>query len=192
MKQTLPMSQLIQRKAIHFATTLIPLYYYFSHNEMAVKWLTLFLAAGFLIADLLRLKFALARKIFLHIFGSMLKDAESQKRLTGATMLFVGMAATVFLFKEKQAVPALLMVCLADPLAAIVGQLSGKNFFWEKTLEGSAAFYLTASVIILIFTNYSWWGLMVSLMVTLLELLPVPLDDNLLIPVAAAYLLSIG
>ncbi|MCD6374180.1 MAG: hypothetical protein J7L94_01550 [Caldisericaceae bacterium] len=192
MKQTLPMVKLIQRKAIHFATTLIPLYYYFSHNTEMVKWLTVILAAGFLLADLLRLKFILAKKIFLNIFGSMLKEAESQKRLTGATMLFIGMAATVFLFKEKQAVPALLMVCLADPLAGIVGQWAGKNFFWEKTLEGSAAFYLTSSAIILIFTDYSWWGLAVSLMATLLELLPLPLDDNLLIPVAAAYLLGIG
>ncbi len=192
MSQTLPMARLVQRKAIHFATTLIPLYYYFTHDTLLVKWLTLFLAVGFLIADLLRLKFALARKIFLNIFGSMLKDTESLKRLTGATMLFIGMAATVFLFKERQAVPALLMVCLADPLAGIIGQWRGKSVFWEKTLEGSAAFYLTAAAIILIFTDYSWWGLVVSLMVTLLELLPLPLDDNLLIPVAAAYLLSIG
>ncbi len=192
MKQTLPMAQLIQRKAIHFATTFIPLYYYFSHNTEMVKWLTFILAAGFLLADLLRLKFTLVKKIFLNIFGSMLKEAESQKRLTGATMLFIGMAATVFLFKEKQAVPALFMVCLADPMAGIVGQVAGKNFFWKKTLEGSAAFYLTSSAIILIFTDYSWWGLVVSLMATLLELLPLPVDDNLIIPVAAAYLLSLG
>ena len=121
----------------------------------------------------------------------MLKVAETRKKLTGATMLFIGMAVTVFLFKEKQAVPALLFVCLADPLAAIFGQLYAKNVFWEKSLEGSAAFYLTASAVILIFTSFSWWGLVVALIVTVLELMPINIDDNLLIPVVTAFLLGI-
>ncbi|APF19534.1 phosphatidate cytidylyltransferase [Caldithrix abyssi DSM 13497] len=192
MNQTLSLRMLLQRKAIHFATALIPLYYHYSHNELAVKWLTVVLAVGFLTADLLRLKFSLAKKIFLNIFGKLLKQAETERRLTGATMLFVGMAATVILFKEKQAVPALLFVALADPLAAIVGQLYGKNYFWEKTLEGSAAFYLTASAIILIFTSYSWWGLVVAIIVTGVELLPMNMDDNLVIPLATAFLLALG
>ncbi|MHB2148998.1 diacylglycerol/polyprenol kinase family protein [Calditrichota bacterium LG25] len=192
MNQTLSVRMLLQRKAIHFATALIPLYYHYSHNELAVKWITIALAVGFLTADFLRLKFSLAKKIFLNIFGKLLKQAESERRLTGATMLFVGMAATVILFKEQQAVPALLFVALADPLAAIVGQLYGKNYFWEKSLEGSAAFYLTASAIILIFTSFSWWGLVVAIIVTGVELLPMNMDDNLVIPLATAFLLALG
>ncbi len=192
MRQNENLIRLLQRKAIHLITILIPLYYHFTHQAQVVKWVTVILAIGFLSVDLLRLKFALVRRLFLYIFEPLLKEAEVQKRLTGATMLFMGMAVTVLLFKEKQAVPALLFVSLADPMASLVGQLYGQTVFWEKTLEGSAAFYLTASAVILIFTKYSWWGLVVAIIVTGIELLPLGLDDNLLIPISTAFLLSVG
>ncbi len=192
MSESLGWQQWLQRKTIHFLTAAIPLYYHFSHNEKLVQWVAIVLAVGFLFVDVLRLKFSLVRKKFLNIFGKLLKTEENSQRLTGATMLFVGMALTVLLFPQRQAVPALLFVTLADPLAALVGQRFGTPFILDKSLEGSAAFYLTAATVILVFTNFSWWGLVVAIVVTIVELLPIGVDDNLLIPLVTAYLLGIN
>jgi dolichol kinase len=189
--EQLPLKKELQRKAIHLAANFIPLYYHFSHQKEIVQIGLAVLSAGFLAVDVLRMKNSLVRRWFLHIFGVLLREKESKRHLTGATMLFLGMLLTVFLFDEKQAVPALLFVGLADPAAAIVGRLWGKNRFLEKSLEGSAAFYLTASFVILAFTHYSWGGLVVALIVTVVELIPLGIDDNLLIPVLTGYLLSV-
>ncbi len=192
MNHTLSFKFELQRKAIHLSSALIPLLYYFSHQRSLIQAICLILAVGFLTADILRLKFALVRKLFLNIFGKLLRDKEVKNRITGATFLCSGMALTVFLFQEKQAVPALLFASIADPVAAIAGRAWGENKFFEKSLEGSAGFYLAAAAIILLFTNYSWWGLVVAIIVTVAELLPLGIDDNLLVPVLTAYLLSLG
>ena len=192
MTASLPIRREIQRKAIHLLSALIPLVYYFTGNWQIVKGILFVLAAGFLTVDVLRLKFALVRKIFLNIFKALLKEKEKSNQLTGATLLFIGMAVTGYLFGPKQAVPAMLFASLADPVAAIIGRLYGKERFWDKTLEGAAGFYFTASAIILLATNYSWWGLIVALLTAIVELLPIGIDDNLTIPVFAAYLLSLA
>lgn len=192
MSQVLPLKSEIKRKAIHLITNIIPLYYYFSHQKTVVQIILIILISGFLLVDLLRMKFPLVKKWFLNIFGVLLRNKEAKSRLTGATMMFIGMGVTVFLFNEKQAVPALFFLGLADPAAAIVGRIWGKNKFWNKSLEGTMAFYLTASFVILAFTHYSWWGLIVALIMSIVEMLPLGIDDNILIPILTAYLLSVA
>ncbi len=181
----------LERKAIHITSLAIPLFYAITHQKEWVVNGLLVLLAGFLFVDILRMKIALVRKIFLRIFGPLLREKEAHNHLTGATTMLIGMLLTVAIFKEKPAIIGMLFVSLADPAAAIVGRLWGKNRFWNKSLEGSAAFYFTASFIILAFTHYSWGGLIVALIMTIVELLPLGIDDNLLIPVVTAYLLSV-
>jgi len=190
-RQGLDLKKELQRKAIHISFVVIPVFYAWTHQKGLVIRILLILLAGFLAVDLLRLKFALVRKLFLHIFGSLLRESERQKRLTGATTLLMGWTLAVVVFKEKPAVVGMLFTGLADPAAAIVGRIWGKNKFWNKSLEGAAAFYFTASFIILAFTGYSWAGLGVALGMSVLEFLPIGIDDNLTIPVVTAYLLSV-
>ncbi len=191
MTQSLSLKQELERKAIHLISLAIPLFYAVTHRKGLVIDVLLILSTGFLTVDILRMKFPLVRRFFLHIFGSLLREKEARNRLTGATTLWIGMLLTVVLFAEKPAIVGMLFVILADPAAAIVGRMWGKNAFWGKTLEGAAAFYLIASAIILLFTKYSWGGLITALIMTVIEFLPIGIDDNLLIPVVTAYLLTV-
>jgi dolichol kinase len=54
----------VQRKLIHIFTAAIPLALYFGVDETYVFYFVLFLFAGFLTADLLRMNFHLAEKYF--------------------------------------------------------------------------------------------------------------------------------
>lgn len=191
MSDRLALQQEIRRKLIHLATSIIPMAYYFGLPRKYILFLSFLLAAGFLSADLLRLNFTLARKYFLRIFSSLLRVAEVDQRLTGATYLFLGMAATFLLFPKDAAMPAVLFMTLADPMAAIVGNRLGSEEYFGKTIEGALGFYLTASAIILVFTDYSWLGLGVAFVAALIEFLPIGINDNLTIPVATGYLLMV-
>ena len=116
---------------------------------------------------------------------------EQKKQFTGATYLFLGMALTLYLFSKEAAIPALLFLTLADPAAALVGKRYGSATFFDKSIEGSLAFCLTACAVILGFTFYGWIGLGVAFIATLVEFLPLKINDNLLIPVVSAYLLQV-
>ena len=179
----------IQRKSIHLLTSVVPLALYFGADNKTVLYFSLVLSIGFLTADLLRMNFNLAKKYFLLLFSSLLRVDERGNRLTGATYLFLGMTATFYLFPKEAAVPAVLFLTVADPLAAIIGKQFGSGQYFGKTIEGSLGFYLAASAVIILFTSYSWLGLGVALFAAAIEFLPIGINDNLLIPIISGYLL---
>jgi dolichol kinase len=187
----LSLNREVQRKFIHISVSIIPLAYYFGTSKDIILAVSAVLAAGFLTADILRLNFSLARRYFLKVFSSLLRDGEKEKKLTGASYLFLGTFAAVYLFPIEAAVPAVLFAALADPMAAIIGKRFGKKEFFGKTIEGALGFFLTASAVVLIFTDYNWTGLGIALFCAVLEFLAVQVDDNLLIPFAAGYLLMV-
>ncbi len=190
MQDRLGLKYEVQRKLIHILTSAIPLALYFGANETYVFYFTLFLFAGFITADVFRMNFYLAEKYFFFVFSPLLRTAEQKKQLTGATYLFLGMALTLYLFSKEAAVPALLFLTLADPAAAIAGKQFGIKSFFNKTPEGSLAFFLTASAVILGLTSCGWAGLGVALFATIVEGLPLRVNDNLLIPLVSGFLLQ--
>ena len=61
-----------QRKIIHLTVIGLPLLYLFYLNREQMLLICVFISAGFLLADILRLKFDLARKYFMLIFYTYL------------------------------------------------------------------------------------------------------------------------
>ena len=173
------------RKLIHISTCILPMFYYFSPNGELIKLIAVFLAVGFLTADFMRMHFPIAKRYFQRIFLKLLKEEEKKYELTGATYLFLGIAAVFFIFDKEMAVCASLIVIFADPLAAVIGKYKGKINLWNKTLEGSITFFIISLMIIFSFYGLTWEIFLVSLIVTIMELLPVKLNDNLTIPLVA-------
>ncbi len=189
--ERLTLARELQRKTIHILTSFLPLAYYLNVDRTFILYTALFLAIGFLSADLLRMKFALAEKYFLLIFSPLLRGKEARKKLTGATWLFLGMVATVFLFSKEQAVPAMFLATLADPFAALFGRRFGRKKYFGKTIIGFLVFWITAVLIIGGFDSFGWMAVWIGFICALLEFIPVYIDDNLLVPLAAGYLLKI-
>jgi dolichol kinase len=128
-------------------------------------------------------------------------------RLTAATYLAAASLATLALFDSPVAPLALLYVALGDPVAALVGSRYGRRRLfvrtpWAtqryrvKTLEGSLAFLAVALAVAVLLWGaglYTRFGLAAlgALVAAVVELLPIPVDDNASVPLASAAAMSL-
>ncbi|MGD9486916.1 MAG: diacylglycerol/polyprenol kinase family protein [Calditrichaceae bacterium] len=180
----------IKRKLIHISITVIPLMYLYLFSREQILIISVFLTAGFLFADVLRIFSNRAGKYFLLIFSGLLRADETGRKITGATWLFTGITLTIALFPKEVAIPAILIVTLADPVAALTGKTFGSRRILNKTVEGSVGFFLTALLILLIYHSYNWMAPVTAFILTLVELFPLGLNDNLALPMITAILLT--
>ena len=180
------------RKAIHLSSSIIPIFYWFVADRHLTLQIVILLSLGFLTADFLRLKSGVVEKVFMGIFGSALRQHE-KKNLTGATYVFTGSVVAIFLFPRDVAVPALLILSISDTLAALIGIPFGKHKFLKKSLEGSAAFFISTTILLTIFyPERLLINILIAAVVTLAETYPMNLDDNFLIPILSGTLLSLA
>ena len=98
----------------------------------------------------------------------------------------------VLFFPKIIAVTAFTMVAVSDTMAAIIGKIFGKHRFGQKSLEGSAAFFLSALLIIAVVPGLNIVvGVAMAITATLTEAFIVRIgdlriDDNLAIPLVSA------
>jgi dolichol kinase len=112
----------------------------------------------------------------------------------GALSLLKGFFLTTFLFPDHIAIPALIIFVFGDGLATLLGQHAGVKLPWNtnKTIAGTILGFLIAGIITLPFL-----GVMKATIAALAgmyaESLRKPrwLDDNILIPLAAAAIIAI-
>jgi glycerol-3-phosphate acyltransferase PlsY len=130
------------------------------------------------------------------IYGCLrpaLKEEEKFK-LTGTTYLLVA-ALFVFAFFEKEiAAISLLFLSVGDLVAVVIGEKYGRIRVFNKSVEGSIACFISCSAIGLIFYIFKFADSIVVIFAgataaTLIELFPVPVNDNLTIPVASAVMM---
>ena len=170
------------------AGSAIPLAAIFS-PENAMVAATAVLSAGGLGLDLLRFRVGWFNRQFVRWLFPLLKQGEGN-RVTGATYLVVGALFSFLLFGSDIAVAALLFLSLGDPAAAIAGRRMPGFRIKGKSPVGTAAFVLVALVVVGVLTGsgaaeYHWGLLAGALVAGLVELMSVPPDDNLAIPLLA-------
>jgi len=182
----------VVRKAIHLSSSFLPLSYWFLFERDLILQMVIFLSLGFLTADYLRLKSSGIEKLFMRFFGAALRQHEKE-RLTGATYVFTGSVVAIFLFPKEIAVAALLILSISDTLAALIGIPFGRHKFLKKSLEGSTAFFISSTIILVIFFPQAiLMNIIIAGIVTVAEAYPMNLDDNFLIPVLSGILLSLA
>ena len=87
---------------------------------------------------------------------------------------------------------ALSFLILGDTAAAVVGKAIGRTPVFGKTLEGSIACFVVCVLVGWAIPDLSWARTIAgAAMATLFELLPVPLDDNLRIPLASGFAMTL-
>lgn len=144
-------SELI-RKGIHFCSLSIPVIYYYISKDMALQIL-IPVTLAFLIIDVARYYSAGVSKWFYSWFGWLLRRHEqdgNNKRLNGATNILMSAVLCVAVFPKIIVVNAFAILIIADSTAALVGRRFGKHRFLKKSLEGTLAFFLSATAVILI------------------------------------------
>jgi len=151
----------------------------------------------FLAFEFIRLKVPGVNRWFLSLFKPLLRGEETS-RLTGASYTFVGSLVAFLVFPRDIAVVAVSFLAVGDVMATIVGKRLGKTRLFGKTLEGDLACFVSCLIVGIIFY---YAGLDVSLLIivvgslaaTVAEavLLPLPLNDNLTMPLFAGLVMVV-
>ena len=179
------------RKSIHIVCSILPLsyLYYFSREQIII--LSGFISIGFVAVDLLRMKSTKIQHYFFFVFNSLLRENEKEQKLTGATFLFVSLTIIFILFEKKTAIPAALLLTIADSFAAITGKKLGRTKFLNKTVTGSLTFFLTGNVIfIILLPELGLLNILIVAILTIIEALALPVSDNLTLPISACLLIE--
>ena len=145
--------------------------------------------------EAVRLRLPSVNGLLVSRFGLLLKETESRK-VTGATYFILAALAAFLLFDESIAVAALLFLSLGDPAAALVGRRAPGIRFFGKSPIGTLAMVLVASGIAGVLSPAGvgdrHWGLYVgAVSAGMTELLPLPVDDNVTIPLVSGGVMTL-
>ncbi len=174
-----------KRKFLHLSALSIPILYYFLPEYISRSALLL-ITGGFILIEVLRLHFPSLKTLFMNIARSLIK-AHELTTLTGSTYLLISSSLCVLLTRKEIAIASITYLILGDPLAAIIGRRFGKTKIFGKSLEGFIACFAVCVVIGLLIPDLTLDVAIVgALAASLAELLPIPVDDNLRIPLIAA------
>jgi dolichol kinase len=185
----------LRRKAIHLGFLILPLELLFHvlpwpQSKGEFRALFLLLVAGALLLDLLRIHAPRVRTFFREFFAGMIRDHE-EFGLLGSTYLLLASLLAIEIFPQPVAAAAVGFTVLGDAMAAIVGRAWGRTRILGKSVEGFVG-CLVACVAwgaLLATTGHLAWPVVLvgALAASLVEFLPIPLDDNLGITLAAGY-----
>ena len=154
------------------------------------------LALGSLSLDLTRFRVSWLNRLFLRWLRLLLKSSED-RRITGATYLLVAAFLAFLLFDQAVAIAVLLFLSLGDPAAALVGRpMPGPRLF-GKSPVGTLAFIgvslLVGAALVAAGIAPFHWGLLAGAVVAgLVELAPLPGDDNLWVPLIAGAVMQLA
>ena len=188
-----------QRKAIHIVSLILPLGLLFQwlswpRGRAQWRWFLIGCTLIAIVIDLLRIHEDRVRRFFRDFFGQMIRPHE-RFSLLGSTYLLIAALLAVEIFPRPIAAAALGFTVLGDSFAALVGKAWGRHRFFGKTFEGTAAGLIACLLWswFLVATGFLTWpvALAGALVASLVEMLPIPLDDNLGITLFSGYVMKL-
>ena len=184
--------QEIYRKLIHLYSSSIPFMLWYFGKDSFQPWI-IAIAIILPILDYGRRNNKFLYRIYSKLFTGFTRPVE-QGILSGASWVIIGAAVTIYIFNENSAIIGLLVLSIADSAAAIIGIKFGKTQLFSKSLEGSAAFFITTVIIVFSLSPVAFYiNFFAVLTATVVELISTPrMNDNLLIPMVTAFILSLG
>jgi len=194
-----PLVSEAQRKAVHLSFILLPLellYGWLPWPRRQAEWRELLIACVVvaITIDVVRIHEQRARAWFRRFFGGLIREHE-RFNLLGSTYLLLAALLSIELFTRPVAAAALGFTVLGDGFAGLLGRAYGRTRVFSKSLEGCAAGLLACLVwaAFLSLNGHLDWRVAVTgaLVASLVELLPIPLDDNLAVTLAAGYAMKL-
>lgn len=181
------------REVIHMGSFLIPLLCHFLNvNRYALAVVILATAVIYSFSELAR-----GARIRLPPFTTVTALAalgeEKWGFATSPLFFALGVIVALTLYPPQMGFAAITVLTLGDGTARLVGKKLGKRVLpYNKTkkIEGTVAGILLSAVASLLFVSPSQ-ALAASILSLLVETLPLPVDDNLLIPLVAGLVLIV-
>jgi len=179
----------IGRKLYHLigGLGLLSAYYLLGRQRALLFYSILFIVV--LLVDGARLVIPAWNRFVFTRFGSFIRRSEERK-LTGTPPYVLGIGLSLFLYPTEIATYAVCFLAVGDVAATTIGERYGKTRIGNKSLEGTAAFIVAAigAGAILSFTSVNLPLLVMilgALVAAGVELMPLPLNDNLVIPIVS-------
>ena len=184
------------RKLIHLFSLSIPIIYYFIPKSTAAIILGS-LAAFAITLDLTRYLSPQIGKVFYKLFGFLLRRHEidsDKKNLNGATYVLLSAIFGVPVFPKIIFITAFSILIIGDTMAALIGRRFGKHKFLYKSFEGTLAFLISSSIVILFTPKIGYFyeeyiiGFVAAFVGAIIENVSSEyVDDNLSIPFAVGF-----
>lgn len=182
------LSRELERKSVHLVAMAIPLGCRFLPRSVMMPVL-LGLSVVMLAIEFARLENRRFAHVFTRFFGSVVREHESFT-FTGSTFVLVGSLCTYYLFDRHIAAAALSFLILGDSAAAIVGRAFGSFRLFGKSFEGFTANVVVSWLIGIVFVS-PWLAAYGAVTAAIVEFLPIPLDDNLRIPLVSGAVMTL-
>ena len=185
----------ISRKGIHIFNIIIPLLHIYVLKDKIdmIIFLSAMVIFCFFI-EIFRIQSSFISKFFKKYLFFMMRSFEKQGSLTGSTWVFVGALITIILIPQPFSLLALFFLAFGDSLAALVGMKFPFIKIGNKTLSGSLACFIMCLFIglILNFKISSEIVLIGAFTATIVELISIKINDNILIPVFSGCAMYLG
>lgn len=187
--QAFSLKRELQRKSIHLSMIIIPAWVYFTPRNWGLLGLIIATSAT-VVTDLLRLTDHRLRQFFLRLFRSLIRSHE-QEHLLGSTYFMIAALLSVLAFEKNIALSALTFLIVGDTVAAIVGKRFGTPRYWGKSYQGSLGCFVSCLIIGAALLDNMWVVVAGSLAAAIAEALPVPMDDNMRVPIISGLIMQL-
>ena len=117
-----------------------------------------------------------------------------EKKFSTMTIFLISTFITVLLFDFEIAITSLIFLVFGDMFGKIFGLAYGRHKIFEKTLEGTLAFY--GSIIIFGYILYTALDVPLLILISggvaapLIELLPIGINDNFTVPIISGAVMT--
>ena len=172
---------------------LLSIYYVLGRERALLVYAVLFCLV--LVLDIARLKIEAVNRFVYSHFASFIRPSEEHK-LTGTAPYVLGIASSLYLFSAGIATAAICFLAFGDVAASSIGERYGRTKIGEKSLEGTIAFIVAAVGVGLLLPLA---GVPVPREIVLpgaivaagVELIPLPVNDNLIIPLVSGGAMTV-
>lgn len=185
----------LMRKAIHLSSLSIPIAYGVFGKQFIFRLILLATIVS-VVLDIMSHSVGKLRKLYLQVFGSLLRQHETQNEkllLNGASWVLIAAFVCILLFPQPIAITAFSILIISDTAAALIGRKLGKHKFLDKSIEGTLAFVLSGFLVVFVVglvydlpLSFYVAGCLGSIFGGIVEAASIRLkmDDNLSIPMS--------
>lgn len=184
------------RKLVHLIALLIPLLYYLLPRSLSALLLAVF-ALLFILIDYVRLHVGSVKKLFMLLFGQLLRRKELSTLTGGSYLLLASLVALAIFPNRGVFIAAVSFLVIGDTVAALFGLRFGRTRLFRKTIAGTFACLVSCLIIAYVVyklpnTNLPFVvGIIGAVIATIVEALPIEVNDNVIIPIFAGAVMQI-
>ena len=145
--------------------------------------------------ELVRFAIPTVNRWFLKVFRPFIREEETARAM-GALYILISSFLAYLAFETHIAMLAIAFLAVGDAIGAIVGNTVGRVKSLKKTLEGDMARFLSCIVRRFIFyfsglSNNMTMIIVGSVSATVIEAIPLPVNDNFVMPLFSGLMMSL-